>query len=479
MAELGLDFVVGQISEALRSKNISAAENFLWPALDQKPEAGALWFYAGVISCLQGKQAIGYECFRKSHQLEPHEACWPNMGGALRHMGLVDQSRLVLEEGRRHCPDNEDILANLIGAYVNEGNPWPGIRYGEELVAKHPNQRNGQFNLALLYLEAGEFAKGFDLYAQGDHRLRQEITYNPDPPKLTPELHEKLKGTGAKLIVHGEQGIGDELMMATMLRDARQDYEVIFDCHPRLESLYEHASWRKCDGFPVTLHATRKTDEKAWSHDAVAKTAIGNLAQFYRRTPESFAWRGRVYKADPAEVREMRAHLESIAAGRRIIGLALYGGTMHTGRTYRKLHPKDIAPLLSHPDYLFVSLDYEDCTGLGEWFMQHGGPRRFLWYPSVCWAWDYAHQAALVAATDALVTVCQSIAHLGAAMAHPTYVLTPSKPAWRYGVNESDQWYWYNHPNARLLRQKGADWEPAVRQLTEALQARFPSRRVA
>lgn len=481
MHEIGLDSIVQRISEAVRDGNIPLADGLLWPALNQKPETGALWFYAGVLYGLRGQEAVAFECFKKSQALEPYHACWANMGGCLRQMGRVEESRVVLEDGLAHAPDDPDILANLCGSYVNEGDPEPGICYGEQLLKVAPVHANGKFNLALLYLEAGRFAEGFDLYAEGNHRLRHHKSYTPDPPFLTPELHEELKGKGKKLIVYGEQGIGDELMFATMLNDASRDYEIIFDCHPRLESLHRHSSWVKRlrhEGKEPVLFPTRKSGDKGWTVEADAKIAIGNLGRYYRRTRESFAWHGPVYSAPPREAREMRKYLEAIAGGRKIIGLSLRGGTMSTMRLYRIIHPRTLDPILSDPRYLFVSLDYEDMTAFGEHIAQAYGPGRFLWYPSVCWAWDYEHQAALVAATDAVVSVCQSIAHLSAAMGHPTYVLTPSRPAWRYGLTD-ERWYWYNHRNALLLRRTGDDWAPAAHRLKEALQERFPQKEAA
>lgn len=474
MQELGLPQVVERISQAIREENFQLADGLLWPALDQKPDVGPLWFYGGILQSMQGRQAVAVECFKKSQELEPHPANWANLGGVLRTMGRVQECRSVLLRGLDQVGDDPDILGNLAGSYVNEGNPQTGIEYGERALAIKPTHGGVMFNLALLHLEAGNYARGFDLYADGAHKHRLEKHYDPDPPLLTPELHEHLKGKGKRLIIYGEQGIGDELMFSTIMRDAKKDYEIIFDCHARLESLYRHAEWMKSPGYPITLHATRKTkaDKLEWSSDADAKMPIGNLGRFYRRSPESFTWNGPVYSANPKEAREMRAQLEKIAAGRKIIGLALRGGTMSTARTYRMMPPQAISEVLSDPRYLFVSLDYEDMTKFGEHMTQTYGPGRFLWYPSACWAWDYSHTAALVRATDAVVTVCQSVAHLSAAMGHPTYVLTPSKPAWRYGLR-GESWIWYAHPNARLLRQIDEDWGPPSSALADALRARF------
>lgn len=481
MHSLALDQVVREVSEALKAENVNRARELLFPALDQKPDVGPLWFYAGIIESLSGRQAVAYELFRRSNELEPHPANWANLGGVLRTMGRIEECRAMLNRGLERMGENADLLGNLSGSYVNEGDPQPGIEYGERALALAPDHGGAKFNLSLLYLESGQFDKGFDFYAEGAHRHRIEKTYDPDPPQLTPELHAQHRGQGKKLIVWAEQGIGDELMFATVLADAKKDYEIIFECHARLESMFRDSSWFKAPGYPITLHPTRKVshDETVSGAGAHFKTAIGNLGRFYRRSPSDFRWDGPIYGAKSAEVQEMREFLEAVADGRKIIGLALRGGTMSTARTYRVMQPDDLKGLFDDERYLFVSLDYEDMTGLGEWFTRtyrtsrfEFQPPRFLWYPSVCWAWDFEHQAALVAATDAVVTVCQSVAHLSAGMGHPTYVMTPSRPAWRYGLS-GEEWFWYPHPNARLLRQVGEDWRPASTALVDSLGARF------
>jgi tetratricopeptide (TPR) repeat protein len=483
---LGLDQVVKEVSEALKAEDVNRARELLFPALDQKPDVGVLWFYAGIIESLSGRQAVAYQLFRHSNELEPHPANWANLGGVLRTMGRIEECRALLNRGLERMGENADLLGNLSGSYVNEGDPLPGIDYGERALKHAPDHGGAKFNLSLLYLENGQFDKGFDFYAEGAHRHRIEKRYEPDPPHLTPEFHAQNRGQGKKLIVWAEQGIGDELMFSTVLADAKKDYEIIFECHARLESLFKTASWYTAPGYPITLYPTRKVahDETVSGAGAHFKTALGNLGRFYRRSPDKFRWDGPVYRAPANEAQEMRAHLEAIADGRKIIGLALRGGTMSTARTYRVLQPEVLHELFSDDRYLFVSLDYEDMTGLSEWFTKkYRSPRfeiqppRFVWYPSVCWAWDFEHQAALVAATDAVVTVCQSIAHLSAGMGHPTYVMTPSRPAWRYGLR-GESWFWYPHPNARLLRQVGDDWRPASTALVESLGARFFENRI-
>src|SRR5262249_30192863 len=159
----------------------------------------------------------------------------------------------------------------------------------------------------------------------------------------------------------------------------------------------------------------------------------------------SFArnWRP-TYAADAEETQRYRANLEAIAQGRPIVALATRGGGMQTARTYRTIRQPEIDHLFSKTNCLFVSIDYDDMTGLSEYVDQKYGEDRFKWWPSVVQHWDYGHTAALIAACDLTVTVCQSAAHMSASMGRPTRVLTPKQCAWRYApVSSFETWFWY------------------------------------
>lgn len=476
MHQMSLREVIPQIERCITENKLPEANALLWPALNQQAHISALWFYAGAIFNLEGKLSAALAAWERCYQLEPNPAVLNNIGSALRTMQRADEARQFLQRAVEHKPDDVHILSNLTGCYVNEGNPWPGIEVGERAI-KLSGSESGKFNLALLHLEAGNFARGFDLYAEGQHKHRESRQYQPDPPTLTPELHAKLKGTGATIVTWGEQGIGDELMFATMLNDVIDDYEVVFECHPRLELLHRTSSWAQRlhrEGRPIQITPTRKQQAiDLTGRPVAAKLAIGNLARLYRRTPESFAWKGPTYYPPYREWHQMRAHLQEIADGRVIVGLAMRGGVVETNRTYRCLRPDQLLPLLKDDRLLFVSLDYEDMAPVHDWIADQVGPDRFLWFPTVNFAWDYHHTAALVAATNCVVSVPQSVAHISAGMGHPTYLLTPSKPDWRLTVNSGSQWHWYGCPSVRLYRQSGNNWDPAISAVHDAVQAHF------
>jgi hypothetical protein len=130
---------------------------------------------------------------------------------------------------------------------------------------------------------------------------------------------------------------------------------------------------------------------------------------------------------------------------------------MQTARTYRTMRIGDAEYLFENTDAVFVSLDYDDMTGFTMHMHEKYGADRYHWFPSAVQHWDYHHTAAMIAACDMVVTVCQSAAHMAASMGRPTRVLTPKRCAWRYAPTaDAERWYWYPDPAIKLYRQDDA-----------------------
>lgn len=461
MQELGLSQVCDEIAAAFSKDDYKRVEALLWPALDQFPETPQLWFYAGNLFFQTGRVAPSVRCFEYCIELDENPLVLANLAAAYRRLNKHDAGIMVGRTALDREPNYEPALVNLGSMFVNEGTPQLGIPYLEKAMrigeAKGKTERGVTWNLSLLYLEAGRFKEGFELYRKGLGAERLMRTYGkgdiPEPEVLEPH-HD---GAGKTLIVFGEQGIGDELMAGTIIEEARKEFaEVIFECHPRLEELHRvaHPGMR--------LFPTRKDEHILWpiteNIRADYKCPILDLAARYRPDAASFerSWSeyGPTYTATIEETQRYRAQLELIAQGRPIVALATRGGVMQTARQYRTIRAAEIDHLFSNTDCLFVSIDYDDMSGLVEYVDEKHGQGRFHWLPSIVQHWDYDHCAALIAACDMTVTVCQSAAHLSAGLGKPTRVLTPQRCAWRYAsVSSSETWYWYPDPAIKLYRQ--------------------------
>jgi tetratricopeptide (TPR) repeat protein len=467
--EIGLAAVCDEIGQAFGRGDLQRVDQMLWPALDQFPDVPQLWFYAGNLNFQIGRVALSDQCFQRCVDLDSNPLVLANQGAAKRRLNHHEEGIAVLKAALERAPDYEPALVNLGSMFVNEGTPEQGIPYLERACElgrqKGKYEKGSRWNLALLYLEAARFREGFELYRTGlgAERLVRNYAVDdiPEPVMLQPE-HK-----GGTLIVYGEQGIGDELMAGQLIKDAQAEFDhVIFECHPRLEKLHRAAH----PG--LTLYPTRKDTHIAWpAADRVRadyKAPIFDLASRYRPDVESFkaSWRNRgaIYKADSVESARYRAQLVEAAAGRPIIALAAHGGVMTTARQYRTIRMPDMERLFKETDAMFVSVDYDDMSDFAIEVQEKFGDHRYQWNPAIVQHWDYDHTAALLAACDMTVTVCQSVAHLSAGMGLQTRVLTPKRCAWRYAkVDDPECWYWYAGPHARLYRQDSENgWGSAL-----------------
>lgn len=488
MLEIGLTQVFSGIEQAFKDKNIARAEYLLWTALDQYSDMPQLWFFAANVCYEQNRNALAVQCFKRALELEENPIFWANMGAAYRKLNRTEESRRCLERSLEMNPNDGSTLTNMCATFVNEGIPEEGIAYGEAAIATRHGER-AQWNLALLYLEAGRFKEGFASYHAGlNHERQLRMFTKPAEREKEPKVLEPTdERAGKALVVYGEQGIGDELMFGTVLHDALDEFgRIIFECHPRLESLHRQSHREAIEAGKLIIFPTRKDaviawpKEREWNLDY--KAPLGDLCNLYRPTHAAFTeayerhvnTRNRPWYQYPRQEREeYRRRLLTLAQGRKIVGFAMRGGVIQTNRFYRTVQPQVLDTFFKRDDIMLVALDYEDITRQVEWFASTYGEGKYFWFPSITHAWEYHHTAALIGACDATVTVCQSVAHMSAAMGLDTFVLTPSRPAWRYGLTGED-WYWYQNPNVRLLRSREAvrgevDWKPAIERLMQCM----------
>jgi tetratricopeptide (TPR) repeat protein len=87
---------------------------------------------------------------------------------------------------------------------------------------------------------------------------------------------------------------------------------------------------------------------------------------------------------------------------------------------------------------------------------------------------DFAETAGALLNLDLLVAVDTAVAHLGGALARPTWIMLPFAPDWRWMLEREDSpWY----PTVRLFRQPSpGDWDSVIARIGRAL-AEWISRR--
>jgi tetratricopeptide (TPR) repeat protein/ADP-heptose:LPS heptosyltransferase len=267
-----------------------------------------------------------------------------------------------------------------------------------------------------------------------------------------------------ELLVYGEQGLGDEVMFASMFGELGQRAPgTRIVCDPRVAALFARS-------FPAleVIGAPRDAQRARVSalHGLRCKLAAGNLGAMFRRTASDFPRHQGYLVPDPQNVDAYRARLSGLA-GTHKIGLSWIGGVPKTGRNRRSIPLETLLPLLRQPDVAWVSLQYTDAAEAIVRLREQNGIAIHDFRSATA---DMDELASLIHALDAVVSVCNTTVHVAGAVGKSTLVMAPFVPEWRYGMRD-ERMVWY--PSARVFRQAGyGEWEPVVATVTEAL-ARF------
>src|SRR3990167_8289871 len=183
----------------------------------------------------------------------------------------------------------------------------------------------------------GDYENGFIDYDFGDRMdAKKHRNYRPGQGQTPLWEGEKDK----TVVVHGEQGIGDELMFATILPDLAKDCKkVIFDAHPRLYTMFR----RSFAEYNIDVFGTRKDNQLVWPHkyEIDYRIPIGSIAKFYRKRLEDFPKKPYL-KAKDSEVAIVNEKLDLLPAKKLNIGLSWKGGTATSSKTHRILPMKHL-----------------------------------------------------------------------------------------------------------------------------------------
>src|SRR5262249_46226027 len=140
----------------------------------------------------------------------------------------------------------------------------------EAALALDPALAQARLNAATIHLARAEFARGWPDY---EARKQSSPHYRP---RAFPYPEWQGPASGARsVLVHGEQGLGDEIMFASCLPDLMACVSrCVIDCSPRLASLFARS-------FPgAEVHAIVDEADLSWlacTGAIDAQVAMGSL----------------------------------------------------------------------------------------------------------------------------------------------------------------------------------------------------------
>ena len=363
------------------------------------------------------------------------------------------------------APGNADVLA-AIGMYLGEQARYEDSEAAlRAALAIDPSAVQAAVDLADLELRRGAWSSAWPRFeARLAREDREQNNVVSVMKRLCPRWHGEALA-GKTLVVHSEQGSGDDIQMVRFV--------------PRL--------------------AARVRDEGGWLVLAVRRALQPLFARFYADCvsieagplgspdyalplmslplvlglePEQVG--GAPYlQADATKVAAWRERVGASAPDAKWrIGLVWSGSPTHRRDAKRSIPLVALTPLLALPDVVFHPLTpgrHADVKALAA-----QGCR--LCDLTGSYEDGFDDVAAHLTALDALVTIDSAPLHLGGALGHRVLAMLDHVSHWSWGNEETQPWY----DSVDLFRQpQPAQWAPVVERVAARLKTMMASDRTA
>src|SRR5262245_4426827 len=382
------------------------------------------------------------------------------------HAGALVTCSVILRKLRRSAealtcceralapkPDDTDALTARGDLLIDLERFDEAIATLDRIVALKPDDVAAKWNKSLVCLGLERFHEGWPLY---EHRWA-------GAKGLVPRAYKGPRWSGGRvdgtLLIWGEQGLGDEILYASMLPDViARTSSVVLEAEPRLAPLFVRS-------FPSIKVIGCEPELFAGRIDA--QEPIGGLGRFLRMSWTDFPRRERGYLvADTVRTQTLRQRL---ADGRFVIGLSWLSKAPVGGQS-KSARLADFEALLRLEGCGFVDLQYGDTSEERAALVRDLGitVERL---PDIDNTNDLDGLAALMSACDAVVTVSSTTAHLAGALGRPTWVMVP------HGFARI--WYWFHarskspwYPRVEVRRQQsGQPWAAVVTSVAREVSA--------
>lgn len=323
----------------------------------------------------QKRYSEAIETLSQLIQIEPHHALlWNTLGSVLSDQGQMAESITFFDESLRLNPDFAKARFNRGSALHGLGRSLEAL---EDIEAALPGAEPGYERAMMMMargmakMAAGDIVGGMADY---DERFNPHLPDAPhfivDAPRWDPATVDI---RGKTLLVAGEQGLADEMVLANCLGDVIEtvgpEGRVYVAVEKRLVDMFQRSYPSAVVGAHHTIsHEGRVRRFLPFLEELTARNGpldawipLGALTGIYRPTLDAFPdWAGHLV-ADPARVAHWKGELEKLGPGLKI-GLH-WKSLVLTGPRARYFSAFERwKPVLTAPGCVMINLQCGDVT---------------------------------------------------------------------------------------------------------------------
>ena len=432
-------------------------------ALEINPNYSEAFYNLGLALQEQGELDQAIQAYHRALEINPnYSEAYNNLGIALKEQENLDDAIQAYHRALEINPNYSEAYNNLGNVLKEQGKLDDAVLAYRSALGINPDYSEAHNNLGLVLLLQGNFSSGWREY---EWRLKcKELGFFLNKRDFPQVFWNGSDLNGKTILVWAEQGIGDEIMLASMLPTLlKMNSNIIVECDKRLVPLFQRS-------FPFIQFVPREDPANPKLLDTTIDYQIpmGSLGQWLRADKDAFLPKQESYlQACPNRVGQLQEKYRSLAGDKLLVGISWKSTGIDKKRAQTKNAPlKHWTPILSQKDCYFVNLQYGNIREEIEAYTIATGYPIYI-DEEIDPLSDLDGFAAQVSVLDLIVSTSNTTVHMSGGLGKKVWVLLSSRPDWRWMLEEENT-PWYQ--TVRLFRQeKSGDWEGVFQRISSAL----------
>ena len=435
---------MGLLEDAFKNINL---------AIDIDPEKIESQFVLCSILTAQGDDQAALTVALNALSIDPTSAnALNNLGTVLQKNGDSMSAKIAFESACILSPESHEPFYNLACLEAIADNPHKAIElFNKSLLMKSFTTSNIKprvmYSLSFEFLKIGRLSEGWKNYNFGFHEsVPFEYRRAPNRTFSVPEWKgEPL--SGQRLLIWGEQGIGDLLSFLTCLADLDAiDGYVLVECEPRLvvslgrsfpKIIFRASSYYQTQGLPPVFN------------DYNLHIPMGSLMGIFRNDISDFKNSKPYIIVDSEKANYFEEKLNSPQPARRRIGICWRSGKLSGQRNANYTSLLDWGSIFALPNCDFINLQYGECEDELVEAEDKFGVKILRW-SELDLKNDFESTFALMSRLDTVVTVGTAVSMMAASIG--VSVILMEQRNW--GQLGTDRYPWFENVEV-ILPPKG------------------------
>lgn len=449
------EFLINYGVALQRVKRLDDARNAQERLLQVMPDnPGALTNLSSVYydaGMLAEAEAHGREAVRVSPELAP---AWNNLANALAAQEKYNEAEAAQRRALEIAPHFTEVVGNLANLMEDTGRLEEAEALYLQAIEREPHNPRHRFQLGIAKMIRGQLEEAWPLYEAGfacGERVPDRTGSHPAPRWTGGGIQ------GGCLHIWPEQGIGDELRMASLLDKLRATADagrIVYECDPRLVSLLQRS-------YPdVEVVGYGDFDEAS----ADFQIPLLSLMGIYWRKPSDIEPRTGFVQPDEKLLAECRTRLAALGPA-PTVGIAWSSGLKTARRAGALTRLRQWDDVLSVSGVNFVNLQYGDCEDEIAEAERAFGITIHRW-PDIDLKDDLEMTLALTASLDLVCNMGTSVGDFAAAAGTDCWTCL-RVPNW--AMMGTDRLPTYANVEV-ISRRRGTDWAETLAHLARKLE---------